>query len=50
MSKNTRATQALQQAGVPFTVHAYDYDPNAERIGLQAAEAMGADPPACSRP
>ncbi|ANY77543.1 aminoacyl-tRNA deacylase [Microvirga ossetica] len=44
MSKTTRATQALQQAGVPFTVHAYDYDPNAEPIGLQAAEAMGADP------
>ncbi len=44
MSKTTRATQALQQAGVSFTVHAYEYDPHAERIGLQAAEAMGADP------
>jgi Cys-tRNA(Pro)/Cys-tRNA(Cys) deacylase len=44
MSKTTRATLALQQAGVSFTVHAYEYDPNAERIGLQAAEAMGADP------
>lgn len=44
MSKTTRATQALQQAGVSFTVHSYEYDPNAERIGLQAAEAMGADP------
>ena len=44
MSKTTRATQALQQAGISFTVHTYDYDPNAERIGLQAAEAMGADP------
>jgi Cys-tRNA(Pro)/Cys-tRNA(Cys) deacylase len=44
MSKTTRATLALQQAGVAFTVHAYDYDPDAERIGLQAAEAMGADP------
>ncbi len=44
MSKTTRATQALQQAGISFTVHAYDYDPNAERIGMQAAEAMGADP------
>ncbi len=44
MSKTTRATQALQQAGVSFTVHTYEYDPNAERIGLQAAEAMGADP------
>lgn len=44
MSKTTRATQVLQQAGVPFTVHAYDYDPGAERIGLQAAEAMGEAP------
>jgi Cys-tRNA(Pro)/Cys-tRNA(Cys) deacylase len=44
MSKTTRATQALQQAGISFTVHTYEYDPNAERIGLQAAEAMGADP------
>lgn len=44
MSKTTRATQALQQAGVSFTVHVYEYDPNAERIGLQAAEAIGADP------
>ncbi len=44
MSKTTRATQALQQAGIAFTVHSYEYDPNAERIGLQAAEAMGADP------
>src|SRR5918994_4780949 len=44
MSKTTRATLALQQAGVSFTVHSYEYDPNAERIGLQAAEAMGAEP------
>ena len=43
MSKTTRATLALQQAGVSFTVHSYEYDPNAERIGLQAAEAMGAE-------
>ena len=44
MSRTTRATLALQQAGIAFTIHAYDYDPNAERIGLQAAEAIGADP------
>ena len=44
MSKTTRATQALQQAGISFTVHTYEYDPNAERIGLQAAQAIGADP------
>ncbi|MFD1744657.1 Cys-tRNA(Pro) deacylase [Rhizobium helianthi] len=44
MSKTTRATQALTQAGISFTVHTYDYDPNAERIGLQAAEAIGEEP------
>jgi Cys-tRNA(Pro)/Cys-tRNA(Cys) deacylase len=44
MSKTTRATQALAKAGVSFTVHTYAYDPNAERIGLQAAEAIGEEP------
>ena len=44
MSKATRATQALQQAGIAFTLHSYDYDPNAERIGLQAADAIGEPP------
>lgn len=44
MSKTTRATQMLQKAAVAFTVHAYDYDPEAARIGLHAAEAMGEDP------
>src|SRR5262249_37598661 len=27
-----------------FTLHSYDYDPDAERIGLQAAEAIGIEP------
>lgn len=44
MSKTTRATQALTKAGAAFTVHAYDYDPGADRIGLQAADALGEDP------
>ena len=44
MSKTTRATQALAKAGVAFTVHTYDYDPNADRVGIQAAEALGEDP------
>jgi Cys-tRNA(Pro)/Cys-tRNA(Cys) deacylase len=44
LSKTTRATEALAKAGVAFSVHAYDYDPNAERIGLQAAEALGENP------
>ncbi|NTF30707.1 Cys-tRNA(Pro) deacylase [Rhizobium skierniewicense] len=44
MSKTTRATQVLTKAGIFFTTVTYDYDPNAERIGLQAAEAIGAEP------
>ena len=45
MSKVTRATKLLEQARIAFTVHSYDYDPNADGIGLQAAEALG-EPPA----
>jgi Cys-tRNA(Pro)/Cys-tRNA(Cys) deacylase len=41
MSKTTRATLALEKAGVAFSVHSYDYDPAAENIGLQAAAALG---------
>jgi len=44
MSKSTRATKALEQAGIAFTVVTYDYDPDADRIGLQAAEALGESP------
>jgi Cys-tRNA(Pro)/Cys-tRNA(Cys) deacylase len=44
MSKTTPATLALAKAGAVFTVHTYDYDPNGQRVGLQAAEALGEDP------
>lgn len=44
MSKATRATTMLDKAGVAFTVHTYDYDPEADHIGLQAAEALGEQP------
>jgi Cys-tRNA(Pro)/Cys-tRNA(Cys) deacylase len=44
MSKATPATRALAAASVPFTVHAYEYDPEAESIGLQAASALAEDP------
>lgn len=44
MAKTTRATQVLSRLGVNFTVHSYDYDPDAESIGLQAAEALGEPP------
>ena len=40
----TRGTRQLTAAGVAFTLHPYDYDPGAERIGLAAAQALGLDP------
>lgn len=44
MSKTTRATQALDKAGVAYAIHTYHYDPNAERVGLHAAESLGVPP------
>ncbi|MFF9163013.1 Cys-tRNA(Pro) deacylase [Streptomyces longwoodensis] len=40
----TPATVALTAAGVDFTVHAYDHDPNHPSYGGEAAEAMGVSP------
>ena len=44
MAKSTPATLMLQKAGVVFQLHEYDYDPDAPRIGMQAAEALGIEP------
>jgi Cys-tRNA(Pro)/Cys-tRNA(Cys) deacylase len=44
MAKATPATRALDQAKVAFALHEYDYDPDAPRIGMQAAEALGIEP------
>lgn len=44
MSKPTRATRHLAEAGVAFTLHSYDYNPCADSIGLYAARALGEDP------
>ena len=44
MAKGTTATVSLAKAGISFTLHEYDYDPNAERIGMQAAESLGVSP------
>lgn len=44
MSRSTPATIALAKAGVAFELTTYGYDPDSERVGLQAAEAMGEDP------
>ena len=44
MSRTTPATQALDRAGVSYRLATYDYDPGADRVGLQAAEALGVPP------
>jgi Cys-tRNA(Pro)/Cys-tRNA(Cys) deacylase len=44
MSKSTPATLALTKAGIAFATATYDYDPGADRVGLQAAEALGVSP------
>jgi Cys-tRNA(Pro)/Cys-tRNA(Cys) deacylase len=44
MSKRTRATDVLESAGADFSVHSYEYDADAQHIGLQAAEALGEAP------
>ncbi len=44
MAKTTPATLALDKAGVAYELHTYDYDPDAPRVGLQAAESLGVSP------
>jgi Cys-tRNA(Pro)/Cys-tRNA(Cys) deacylase len=40
-SRKTPAVRAAEAAGIRFHLLEYDYDPNAEAVGLQAAEALG---------
>lgn len=41
----TPAVVALEQAGVPHTLHPYDHDPSSDLgYGLEAARAIGVDP------
>ncbi len=44
MSKTTPGTLFLTKAGIAFELHPYAYDPDAPRVGLQAAEALDVDP------
>ena len=44
MAKGTPATVALEKSGTAFTLHEYEYDPDADSIGMQAATALGVDP------
>ena len=40
----TPAIAALDRAKLPYRLREYDYDPNADRIGMAAAEALGVPP------
>ncbi len=44
MARTTPATLALDRAGVVYGLATYDYDPEAARVGLQAAESLGVAP------
>jgi len=44
MSKTTPGTLFLTKAGLAFELHPYAYDPDAPRVGLQAAQALDVDP------
>lgn len=40
----TPAIRAAEKAQIPFTVHCYDHDPDADSFGLEAAEKLGLSP------
>ena len=44
MSKATRATAALDKAGITHGLHAYDYSAEVESKGVAAAQALGVEP------
>jgi Cys-tRNA(Pro)/Cys-tRNA(Cys) deacylase len=44
MARTTPATLALKAAGVAHHLREYDYDPAAAKVGLQAADALEAEP------
>ena len=44
MSHTTQGTLLLDRLGIAYALHPYEYDPDAPRIGLHAAESLGIDP------
>jgi Cys-tRNA(Pro)/Cys-tRNA(Cys) deacylase len=42
--RETQATRAAKAAGIAFTVHEYEHDPQHESYGLEAVEALGQEP------
>jgi Cys-tRNA(Pro)/Cys-tRNA(Cys) deacylase len=43
-ARQTPATRAAQQAGVPVTLHTYEHDADASAFGSEAAAKLGVDP------
>ena len=41
---STPGLRALEAKGVAVTLHPYDYDPQADAVGLAAAKALGLEP------
>lgn len=41
MAKSTTATQHLVNNEISFSFHPYDYDANATKVGMQAAQSLG---------
>ena len=39
----TPAIKTAEKANIPFTIHEYEHDPNADSYGLEAAAALGID-------
>ena len=44
MSHTTQGTLLLDRLGIAYELHPYAYDPDAPRVGLAAAEALGVPP------
>ena len=44
MAKATPATKVLDSAKATYSLHTYEYDPSAQKVGMQAAEEMGVEP------
>ena len=44
MAGATQGLRFLAAQGIAVTLHPYDYDPNADAVGLAAARALGLDP------
>src|SRR5579875_373044 len=43
-ARATPATRVAEEAGIPYTLHAYEHDPTADSFAQEAATALDVDP------